>query len=270
MDQHLAVNSPGEHGVKVVILSGGLGTRLGEETELRPKPMVEVGGRPVLWHILKHYDAFGFNEFYVALGYKGEYIKRYFLDYAALSGSLRLNTRRNAVMPLDRAAEDWDLHLIETGPTTNTGGRVRRMAPHLSGSTFMVTYGDGVADVDLRKLLEFHKSHGKIATVTAVRPPARFGGLLFDGDMVAQFTEKPQAGEGWINGGYLVFEPAIFDYLDADQTSLEAQTLEKLAAGGQLAAYKHDGFWQCMDTLRDKRILEELWAKGSPPWKVWE
>lgn len=255
--------------MNVVILAGGLGTRLGEETELRPKPMVEVGGRPILWHILKHYGHYGFAHFFVALGYKGEYIKRYFLDYAALSSSLRVNTGRNAVMPLDKGCEDWDLHLIDTGLSTNTGGRVRRMAEYLRGGTFMATYGDGVADVDLRALLAFHRAQGKVATVTAVRPPARFGGLLFDGDMVREFTEKPQAGEGWINGGFLVFEPAIFDYLEADDTSLESQTLERVAADGQLAAYKHPGFWQCMDTIRDKKLLEDLWENGNPPWKVW-
>jgi glucose-1-phosphate cytidylyltransferase len=255
--------------MNVVILAGGLGTRLGEETEVRPKPMVEIGGRPILWHILKLYDYHGFNRFFVALGYKGEYIKRYFLDYAALSGSLRVNTGRNAVLPLDRGCEEWDLHLIDTGLTTNTGGRVRRLADFLRGMSFMTTYGDGVADVDLKALLAFHKRQGKIATVTAVRPPARFGGLIFDGDRVAEFTEKPQAGEGWINGGFLVFEPAIFDYLPSDQTNLEAETLQRLAADGQLAAYKHDGFWQCMDTQREKKLLEDLWQKGNAPWKVW-
>lgn len=256
--------------MKVVILAGGLGTRLAEETEVRPKPMVEIGGRPILWHILKHFDHYGIKTFFIALGYKGEYIKRYFLDYSLLSGSVRINTSRNAIMPLDSDCEDWDLHLIDTGAQTQTGGRVRRLADHLRGGTFMVTYGDGVASVDLKELLAFHKRMGKIATITAVRPPARFGGLIFDGDMVARFTEKPQVGEGWINGGYLVFEPAIFDWLHTDQQSLEADTLEKLAAAGQLAAFKHDGFWQCMDTQRDKRVLEDLWQKGSPPWRVWE
>lgn len=255
--------------MKVVILAGGMGTRLGEETEVRPKPMVEIGGRPILWHILKHYHHHGFSDFHIALGYKGDLIKRYFLDYAALSGSLRLNTGRNAILPLGHPPENWDIHLIETGPSTNTGGRVRRLAEFVKGGTFMVTYGDGVSNVNLAALADFHRRQGKIATVTAVRPPARYGGLLFDGDLVSEFTEKPQAGEGWINGGFLVFEPAIFDWLHDDGQSLEAQTLEKLAAAGQLAAYKHDGFWQCMDTLRDKRLLEELWNGGAPPWKVW-
>ncbi len=256
--------------MNVVILSGGLGTRLGEETDLRPKPMVEVGGRPILWHILKSYHHYGFQQFFIALGYKGDVIKRYFLDYAALSGSLRVNTGRNAVLPLGQPPEDWDLHLIETGATTNTGGRVRRLADYLRGGTFMVTYGDGVANVDLHALLAFHKRMGKVATLTAVRPPARFGGLLFEGETVKEFTEKSQAGEGWINGGFLVCEPALLDRLPGDSTSLEAETLEKLAAEGQLAAFKHEGFWQCMDTLRDKRVLDDLWQSNQAPWKVWE
>lgn len=256
--------------MKVAILAGGFGTRLAEETEVRPKPMVEIGGRPIIWHIMKLYAHYGVSDFYVALGYKGEFIKRYFVDYASLNGSIRVNTGRNAVMPLERMHDDWNVHLIETGPNTSTGGRVRRMREHLQGGTFMVTYGDGVANVNIKELLEFHKKQGKIATVTAVRPPARFGGLLFEGDMVAQFTEKPQAGEGWINGGFLVFEPKVFDYLQDDERGLEVQALEELARQGQLAAYKHDGFWQCMDTIRDKHLLETYCQKGNPPWKVWE
>lgn len=257
--------------MKVVILAGGLGTRLAEETEVKPKPMVEVGGHPVLWHILKHYAHHGFKEFFVALGYKGEAIKRYFLDYYSLKGSMTIDLASGEVKVAERECEDWVVHLKNTGQSTLTGGRVRRLRPWLEDSTFMVTYGDGVANIDLGALLEFHRSHGRVATVTAVRPPARFGGLLFDDDsMVTQFTEKPQIGEGWINGGYLVFEPAIFDYLEDDQTTLEADALERLAADKQLAAFRHEGFWQCMDTLRDKNLLESLWRGGEPPWKIWE
>jgi glucose-1-phosphate cytidylyltransferase len=255
--------------MKVVILAGGLGTRLGEETEVRPKPMVEIGGKPILWHILKHYGHHGFKEFFIALGYKGEYIKRYFIDYAALSGSLTVDCTSNRVHALQRSCEDWVVHLMETGLSTNTGGRIRRLAPWLSGETFLATYGDGVADIDLRALVDFHRRQGKIATITAVRPPARFGGLIFDGDLVAHFSEKPQTGEGWINGGYLVLEPAIFELLRSDQQSLEIDALARLATEGQLAAFKHEGFWQCMDTLRDKRLLEDYWQKGHAPWKVW-
>jgi glucose-1-phosphate cytidylyltransferase len=255
--------------VKVVILAGGLGTRLGEETEVRPKPMVEIGGKPILWHILKHYSHHGFKEFFIALGYKGEAIKRYFIDYAALSGSLTVDCAHNRVQPRERTCEDWIVHLIETGLSTNTGGRVRQLAPWLRDEAFLMTYGDGVADVDLGRLVDFHRHQGKLATITAVRPPARFGALLFDGDLVAHFSEKPQTGEGWINGGYLVLEPAIFEQLRSDQQSLEIDLLARLAHTGQLAAYKHDGFWQCMDTLRDKRQLEDCWQKGQAPWKVW-
>lgn len=256
--------------MKVVILAGGLGTRLAEETELKPKPMVEVGERPILWHIMKHYAHHGFNEFFVALGYKGEFIKRYFLDYHSLDGSMSIDFHKDRVETYDKRRIDWKLHLMDTGQETQTGGRVRRLRAWLEDGTFMATYGDGVCDLDLGKLLEFHRSHGKLATVSAVRPPARFGGLVFDGDLVSEFTEKPQVGEGWINGGFFVFEPGIFDYLKGDEASLEADALESLAADRQLAAYKHGEFWQCMDTLRDKRLLESLWQKGEAPWKVWE
>ncbi len=256
--------------MKVAILAGGLGSRLAEETEIKPKPMVEIGGRPILWHIMKHYAHHGFKEFYVALGYRGEIIKRYFVDYCNLSGSMTVDLTRGAVETQDSDSEDWVIHLRNTGQETNTGGRVKRLEPYLRGGTFMVTYGDGVCDVDLRALLAFHRAHGRLATVTAVRPPARFGGLVFDGELVSDFTEKPQIGEGWINGGFLVFEPAVFDYLGGDATSLEADALERLASERQLAAYRHDGFWQCMDTLRDKRLLESLWHERRAPWKVWE
>ena len=255
--------------MKVVILAGGLGTRLAEETEVRPKPMVEIGGHPILWHILKGYSHFGFKEFHVALGYKGDVIKRYFLDYHRLNGNMTIDLSRGGVTSHESGCEDWVVNLRDTGQATNTGGRIRRLRPWLQDGTFMVTYGDGVTDLDLRALLRFHREQGRVATVTAVRPPARFGGLVFEGDLVARFTEKSQAGEGWINGGFLVCEPAIFDYLDGDQSSLEVAALERLAADGQLAAFKHVGFWQCMDTLRDKRVLEGLWEGGEAPWKVW-
>jgi glucose-1-phosphate cytidylyltransferase len=256
--------------VKVVILAGGLGTRLAEETEVKPKPMVEIGGMPILWHIMKHYSHYGFKEFFIALGYKGEVIKRFFLDYYALRGSMTISLSDGKVEMHDKECDDWVVHLMDTGQETLTGGRIKRLEPWLGNSTFMVTYGDGVSDIDLHDLLNFHRSHGRIGTVTAVRPPSRFGGLVFDGDTVAAFTEKPQIGEGWINGGFLVLEPAIFDYLEGDSSSLEADALEGLAAGHQLAAFQHSRFWQCMDTLRDKRLLEELWQEGRAPWKVWK
>jgi glucose-1-phosphate cytidylyltransferase len=255
--------------LKVAILAGGQGTRLAEETELKPKPMVEIGGRPILWHIMKLYSAQGLGEFLVAVGYKGELIKHYFVDYARLDGSMTVDVARGHVDQHEREADEWIVHLVETGQDTQTGGRIKRLEPWIGDETFMVTYGDGVADVDLKELLRFHRRHGRIATVTAVRPPARFGGLVFEGDLVAEFTEKPQIGEGWINGGFLVFEPAIFDYLHDDRTVLEADALEQLAEERQLVAYKHERFWQCMDTLRDKRLLEALWASGEAPWKLW-
>lgn len=255
--------------MKVVILAGGLGTRLAEETEIKPKPMVEIGGRPILWHIMKHYAYYGFKEFFLALGYKGEVIKHYFVDYHRLSGSMTIDLTNDRIDKYDRSDEDWIVHLMDTGQATYTGGRVKRLESWLRNDTFMATYGDGVSNVDLAQLLRFHRSHGRIATVTAVRPPARFGGLIFEGDLVTEFTEKPQIGEGWINGGFLVFEPEIFGYLEGDSSSLEADALEKLAADKQLAAYQHDQFWQCMDTLRDKRLLESYWQTGNAPWQVW-
>jgi glucose-1-phosphate cytidylyltransferase len=256
--------------MKVVLLAGGLGTRLTEETEIRPKPMVEIGGRPILWHIMKHYAHYGFQEFLVALGYKGEYIKRYFLDYYTLNGSMSIDLASGAVQPQIKECENWKLHLLDTGLHTHTGGRLKRLESFIGDETFMITYGDGVSNIDLQKLLDFHKSHGKWVTVSAVRPPARFGGLVLEGDFVANFTEKPQAGEGWINGGFLVMEPQVFKYLTDDSMGLEIELLEQLAIDGQLAAYRHYDFWQCMDTLRDKYNLEGFWQSGKPPWKVWE
>ena len=255
--------------MKVVILAGGLGTRLAEETEIKPKPMVEIGGRPILWHIMKHYAHYGFKEFFIALGYKGEIIKRYFLEYYNLSRDMTIRLSRGKVERHEGDGEDWTVHLVDTGSDTLTGGRVKRLEPWLKEGTFMLTYGDGVSDVDLQDLLRFHRAHGCIATVTAVRPPARFGGLIFEGDRVAEFTEKPQIGEGWINGGFMVFEPTVFEYLQDDRAILETHALERLAAAGQLMALRHNRFWQSMDTLRDKRLLESLWQGDQAPWKVW-
>jgi glucose-1-phosphate cytidylyltransferase len=256
--------------LKVVLLAGGLGTRLSEETELKPKPMVEIGGRPILWHIMKLFAHHGFDEFVVALGYKGESIKRFFVDYYSLSGSMTIDLARGSVESHERECEDWKVHLIETGERSLTGGRIRRLAPWLRGGPFLLTYGDGVSNVDLRELLRFHRQSGCLATVTAVRPPARFGGLVFDGDRVTAFAEKSQVEEGWINGGFMVCEPDILDMIDDDRTVLETDVLERLARKGQLAAYRHDGFWQCMDTLRDVRMLQSLWESGEAPWKVWD
>jgi glucose-1-phosphate cytidylyltransferase len=258
----------GGRAVKVVILAGGYGTRLAEETEVRPKPMVEVGAQPILWHIMRYYAYYGYKEFYVAVGYKGEVIKRYFLDYRNLLGSMTIDLASGRVEEREKQSEDWVVHLMDTGTKTNTGGRVKRLERWLGDGTFMLTYGDGVADIDLSALLEFHRSHGLLGTITAVRPLARFGSLSFEGDRVTEFSEKAQMGEGWINGGFMVLEPAIFDYLDSDEATLEVDGLEVLAREGQLAAYRHAGFWQCMDTLRDKLLLEGLWREDRAPWKV--
>jgi glucose-1-phosphate cytidylyltransferase len=252
--------------MRVAILAGGLGTRLAEETDTRPKPMVEIGGRPILWHILKRYSQFGVNDFAIALGYKVEFVKRFFTDYAGLVGSLSVNLASGRIDHHEKAHEDWQVHLVETGDRTNTGGRVRRLAPWLKDGTFQLTYGDGVADIDIDALVQFHRRMGRTVTLTAVRPPARFGGILFDGDTVSGFTEKPQAGEGWINGGFMVCEPEVLEMISGDDCSLERDVLEQLAAEGRLAAYRHHGFWQCMDTLRDKRQLEDLWTSGAAMW----
>lgn len=255
--------------MKVGILAGGVGTRLAEETELKPKPMVEIGGKPILWHIMKHYAHYGFKEFVIALGYKGEYIKRYMIDYSPLASNLTVYLGSGAVKMHDAEKEDWTVELVDTGQGTATGGRIKRLAPYMGNRTFMLTWGDGVSTVDLRRLLEFHYAHGRLATVTAVRPPARFGKLELDGDQVVEFSEKPQLGEGWINGAFFVLEPGVFDYIDGDDTQWEREPLERLAKDRQLMAYKHHDFWQCMDTLRDKKLLEGLWEKGQAPWKVW-
>ena len=254
---------------KMVILAGGLGTRLSEETVLRPKPMVEIGERPILWHLMMLCAAQGITEFVIALGYKGEHIKRYFLDYRILNTSITVRVATGEVAIRDTEPPNWTVHLVDTGHETQTGGRIRRAGPWIGNQTFMVTYGDGLADIDLRKLLKFHEEHRKLATVTAVRPPSRFGGLRFEGSRVAEFEEKPQTGEGWINGGFFVLEPAALDYIDGDETIFERGPLERLARDGQLMAYRHDGFFQPMDTLREKHLLESLWQSGQAPWKVW-
>jgi glucose-1-phosphate cytidylyltransferase len=255
--------------MKVIILAGGFGTRLSEETYIKPKPMVEIGGMPILWHIMKHYAHFGHKEFLIALGYKGDVIKRFFMDYSSLHGSLTIDLTKREIRKHEPPHEDWTIHLIDTGLDTQTGGRVKRMERFIDNEPFMLTYGDGVSNVNFNELLQLHKKMKFIGTVTAVRPPSRFGGITFDGDRVESFIEKPQIGEGWINGGFFVFEPAVFDYIEDDQSSLEAYTLEKLVAIKQLAAFKHENFWQCMDTLRDKRLLDGLWNNGNAPWKVW-
>lgn len=255
--------------MKAVILAGGLGSRLSEETDVRPKPMVEVGGRPLLWHIMKHYAHYGITEFVVALGYRGDEVKRYFTETAGLEGSLSVFTSERRVERHGPPAESWNVHLVETGQDTITGGRLKRLRPWLADGTFCMTYGDGVSNVDLSALLAFHRRHGKLATVTAVRPPARFGALTFNGDRVAAFDEKQQTAEGWINGGFFVLEPAVLDYIDGDATHWEREPMERLSSEGQLMGFRHESFWQCMDTLRDKRLLELLWTAGEAPWKVW-
>lgn len=254
--------------MKTVILCGGLGTRLSEETQIKPKPMVEIGGRPILWHIMKIYERHGFNDFMLALGYKGEVIKDYFLNYHARQSDLTVHLKNGQVDYTNPTAEDWRVTLVETGANSYTGGRLLRLKPLLdSGGTFMLTYGDGVSNVDITALLNFHHSHGRLATVTAVRPPARFGDLSIQNNRVTHFEEKPQVGEGWINGGFFVFEPGVLDFIADDSTILEKAPLEQLAAQGQLMAYQHPGYWQSMDTLRDKHALEDLWASGKAPWK---
>jgi glucose-1-phosphate cytidylyltransferase len=253
--------------MKTVILCGGLGTRLSEETQVKPKPMVEIGCRPMLWHVMKIYERYGFNNFTLALGYKGEVIKDYFLNYHARLSDLTIHLKNGQVDYSNPTAEDWQVSLIDTGTDTMTGGRLLRLKHHLQSSdTFMLTYGDGVSDINIPALLSFHRTHGRLATVTAVRPSARFGGIHVGDGQVLSFKEKPQSGEGWINGGFFVFEPAIFDYLTDDSTVLEQTPLENLVRDEQLMAYEHTGYWQCMDTIRDRDALQELWVSGHAPW----
>lgn len=254
--------------MRTLILAGGFGSRLSEETVVKPKPMVEIGSQPILWHILKHYAHYGFTEFVIALGYRGEVVKQYFAQYAALAGDLTVRLRAGTVDRHDQDQDDWTVHLVDTGLAMATGGRMLRVA-HLIDSTFMMTFGDGVSDVDLEALVRFHRHHGRLATLTAVRPPARFGHVELNGDSVSVFSEKPQASEGWINGGYMVLERKVFDYIDDEEQYFQKEPMERLAADGQLMAYRHESFWQAMDTLRDKVALEKLWDSGEAPWKVW-
>lgn len=254
----------------VAILAGGMGTRLAEETEIRPKPMVEIGDRPILWHIMKHYAHYGYNEFVIALGYKGEYIKRWMRDFGSLEGDMTVKTNSGDVLTYQDNRPDWTVHLVETGMKTGTGGRIKRLQPWLGEGTFMLTWGDGLADVNIQDLYKFHKDHGKLATLTAARPPARYGHIEFEGNRIKCFTEKPQTAEGWINGAFFVLEPQVLDYIDGDPVMFEQAPMVGLANDGELMAYKHDSFWQCMDTLREKHILQTLWEGGNAPWKCWD
>lgn len=255
--------------MKTVLLAGGFGTRLSEQTDLKPKPMIEIGSYPILWHIMSIYSSHGFRDFVVACGYKSEVIKEYFHSFYIRYADYTVDLSTGKEEILRSNAPNWRISVVDTGLTTRTGGRIKRVGTWLGGERFLATYGDGVGDVDIRALVAFHEAHGKLATVTAVRPPARFGGLVMDGDRVSEFSEKPQTGEGWINGGYFVFEPEVLDYIAGDSTDLERAPLERLANEGQLMAYKHEGFWQPMDTLREKNLLESLWESGQAPWKTW-
>ena len=254
--------------MRVILLAGGFGTRLHEYTEMIPKPMVPIGGKPIMWHIMKHYAHFGHMDFYVALGYKAEVIKEYFLQYRTLNADFTVDLGTGVITPHQLDEVDWKVTLVDTGHSSMTGGRVRRMKPYIENETFLLTYGDGVSNVNLEELVAFHKNHGKLVTVTAVRPGARFGELQLDNLQVTSFQEKPQLGQGWINGGYFVIEPGFFDLIAGDSTILEREPLEQAARMGELMAFKHEGFWQCMDTKRDRDNLEEMWRQGNALWKL--
>lgn len=255
--------------MRTVILAGGYGTRLSEETGMRPKPMVEIGGKPILWHIMHIYAAQQYKDFIVACGYKSEYIKEYFHNFFIRNSDYLIDLKSGSLNIVNPNGFDWKVGIIDTGLSTMTGGRLLRLKKWLSEGTFMVTYGDSVGDVNIPELVAFHRSHGKLATVTAVRPPARFGALDLEGDRVRTFSEKPQTGEGWINGGFFVFEPSVLDLVEDDGSVLERNVLEQLAVRDELRAYRHQGFWQPMDTIREKQMLESLWESGKAPWKVW-
>jgi glucose-1-phosphate cytidylyltransferase len=257
--------------LKVAILAGGEGTRLAEETEARPKPLIEIGGRPILWHIMMHYAHHGFEEFVIALGYRGEQVKRFFSDYSVTQGSVTVDFRSREIRPLAPEAQqvNWVVDLVDTGDRTGSGGRMRRIAPFLPNETFMMTYCDGVSDVDLKALLAFHKSHGRLATLTAVQPRGRYGRLGLDGDRVVDFTEKPLSNLEWINGGFFVLEPGVMNYIVDDDSDWAGEVLPRLSEAEQLMAYRHESFWQCMDTLHERTLLQSLWTEGSAPWKTW-
>lgn len=255
--------------MKVILLAGGLGTRLAEFTDVIPKPMVPVGGHPILWHLMNIYARYGHTDFHLALGYKAQVVKEYFLNYYALNSDFTVNLANGNVTNHGGKPVDWRVTLVDTGLNSMTGGRVKRMRNYVGNETFMLTYGDGLANIDIDALVHFHRSHGKMVTVTAVHPGARFGELDLSGDSVSSFKEKPQMGHGWINGGFFVIEPAFLDLIADDSTVLEKEPLERAAEMGELMAFRHDGFWQCMDTVRDHAVLEGLWAKGDAPWKVW-
>jgi len=256
--------------MKAVILAGGLGTRISEETHLKPKPMAEIGGMPILWHIMKIYSAHGVNDFIICCGYKGYVIKEYFANYFLHMSDVTFNMQTNKMKVHQCHSEPWTVTLVDTGENTMTGGRLKRVREYIDDEDFFFTYGDGVSSVDIGKLLAFHKTQNTLATVTAVHPPGRFGVLGLDQNKITQFVEKPHGEGGWINGGYFVLSPKVLDYIDGDNSTWEQAPLEKLAGGGQLSAYKHHGFWQCMDTLRDKEYLEKIWRSGEAPWKVWD
>jgi glucose-1-phosphate cytidylyltransferase len=255
--------------MKVVILAGGLGTRLSEETTVRPKPMVDIGSKPILWHVMKIYSTYGYNDFLICCGYKGYVIKEYFANYVLHNSDVTFDLKTGTAEMHHRNVEPWTVTLVETGEASQTGGRIKRVAPYLDDEDFAMTYGDAVGAIDVRALVEFHREHGKKATVTAVRPPGRFGTLKSDGLKVAHFEEKPAGGDAWINGGFFVLSPSVLDYIEDDLTVWEREPIERLAQEGELFAYHHDGFWHAMDTLRDRRALEELWASGNAPWKIW-
>ncbi|MGD1066870.1 MAG: glucose-1-phosphate cytidylyltransferase [Vulcanimicrobiaceae bacterium] len=255
--------------MKAVILAGGMGTRISEETVYRPKPMIEIGGRPILWHVMKGYAAQGITDFVICLGYKGVMIREYFLNFYAYNSDVTVELASNQVIVHRTVSEPWRVTLVDTGDATMTGGRLLRIREHVRGETFLATYGDGVSDVDVRALVAHHRANGATATLTAVKPPGRFGAVELAGAMVERFREKPDGEGGWINGGFFVLEPAVFDAIDGDETQFEREPLERLAAQGRLSAYRHGGFWHPLDTVRDRTVLENYWSSGNPPWKTW-